>query len=341
VDSASVNRTAIEALAKAGALDCLPGHRRQLVQAAGAALDAAHQLHRDRQAGQVSLFGDDAGEHAEVRWSLPTAPEFNQDELLALEKEYLGLFVSDHPLSSLAEELRQHVTARACDVSELEEGSDVIIGGLVNGCRRYTARSGRPMMFLALEDMTGSVEVTVFPDAYERCGGEVAAGAIALVRGKVERSRRGGDQAEGKGAMARMVAFEVALLDDAEAVKALHAATPRRSRGGSNHANHANHANRAKNAAPAPPATPTPRPTPRERVHIRLPAAQAETDLLQELKQLLRRHRGDNPVLLHLLDEKSETNLALPRGYAVAASEALYKEIETFLGEGAVWRETL
>jgi DNA polymerase-3 subunit alpha len=341
VDPASVNRTAIEALAKAGALDCLPGHRRQLWEAASEALDAAHRAHRDRQAGQVSLFGDDSGQRAAVRQSLPGAPEFSQDELLALEKEYLGLFVSDHPLSSLAEELRQHVSARACDLSELEEGSDVIIGGLVNGCRRYTAKSGRPMMFLALEDMTGSVEITVFPDAYERCGGEVAAGAIALVRGRVERTRRGGDQAEGRGAMARMVAFEVALLDDAEAVKALHAATPRRSRGGGNHANQADHANRSNNTAPAPTAAPAPRAVPRERIHIRLPTAQAETNLLQQLKQLLRRHRGDNPVLLHLLDGKSETNLALPRGYAVAASEALYKEIETFLGEGAVWRETL
>jgi DNA polymerase-3 subunit alpha len=339
-DPASVNRTAIEALATAGALDCLPGHRRQLVQAAGEALDAAARAHRDRQAGQVSLFGDDLAEHAEVRWSLPPAAEFSQDELLALEKEYLGLFVSDHPLSSLAEELQQHVTARACDLGEMEEGSDATIGGLVNSCRRYTAKSGRPMMFLALEDMTGSVEITVFPDAYERCGGELAPGSIALVRGRVERSRRGGDQAEAKGALARMVAFEVALLDDTEAVKALHAATPRRTRSGGSQANHVSRTNRTRKTA-APAAEPTPRPAPRERVHIRLPAAQAETNLLHELKQLLRRHRGDNPVLLHLLDEKSETNLALPRGYAVAASETLYQEIETFLGKGAVWRETL
>jgi DNA polymerase-3 subunit alpha len=337
VDPAAVNRTVVEALAKAGALDCLPGHRRQLLQAAADALEAAHRIHRDLQAGQASLFGDDSEVQAAGRWSLPEVAKFSQEELLALEKEYLGLFVSDHPLSRVADKLAQHATARACDLGELEEGSDVTVAGIVNNCRRYTARTGRPMMFLALEDMTGSIEITVFPDAYERCGGELASGSIAVVRGKVERSRRGGDQGEGKSPAARMVAFDVARLDDADAAKALHAAGKRRSRAAANSPNHANQI--------APPAAPqhAPRRTgPRERVHIRLPAGQAETNLLHQLKLLLRRHRGGQPVMLHLCEDgKSETSLALPRAFAVAASDALWREIEGFLGAGAVWKETL
>jgi len=339
VDPTAVNRTAVEALAKAGALDCLPGHRRQLLQAAADALEAAHRTHRDRQAGQASLFAEDSEAQAAGRWSLPEVDKFSQEELLALEKEYLGVFVSDHPLSRVADKLAQHATARACDLGELEEGSDITVAGLVNSCRRYTARTGRPMMFLALEDMTGSIEITVFPDAYERRGGELASGSIAVVRGKVERTRRG-EQGEGKSSTARMVAFDVARLDDAEAVKALHAASKRRSRVAANNSNHANQIAPAAPAA-APQAAP-PRAGPRERVHIRLPAAQAETDLLRQLKQLLRRHRGGQPVMLHLCENgKSEKSLALPRAFAVAASDALCREIETFLGEGAVWKETL
>jgi len=335
IDPGVVNRTALEALIKAGALDRLPGHRRQFLEAAANALEVAHRARRDRDAGQVSLFGEETAEAAVAAPALPDVSEFSRDEMLALEKEYLGLFVSDHPLSSVAERLAQYVSARVCDLGDLEEGSDAVVGGLVNSCRRYTARNGRPMMFLALEDMTGSVEITVFSDAYERCGGELEVGCIALARGKVEKGRRGGDSPEAKG-VARMVAFEVARLDDAEAVKALHAAGRRRSRGNSSRHNNANHAG----AAPAPPAPALAAP-PRARVHIRLPAAHAETSLLRELKQLLGRHRGEMPVLLHLADDKSETNLSLPRTFAVAASDDLCKEIEAFLGEGAVWREPL
>ncbi|UCH34621.1 MAG: DNA polymerase III subunit alpha, partial [Armatimonadota bacterium] len=337
VDTAAVNKTAIDALIKAGALDCLPGHRGQLLEAAGDALDAAHRAQRDRQAGQAYLFDGEAGAEAVALPSLPDTPELSQDELLALEKEYLGLFVSDHPLSSIADELAQQVTARAFELPEIEEGSDVILGGVVNSCRRYTARNGRPMMFLGLEDMTGSVEVTVFPDAYERCGGEIASGVIALVRGKVEKSRRAAEQVEGRSGASRMVAFEVARLDDADAVKALRAASRRRSRASGGNYNHPNHVA----PAPPPPTPERPRSAPRERVHIRMPAAQADTNVLQELKQLLRRHRGDDPVLLHLCEEASETSLALGRTFSVAASDALRQEIESFLGEGAVWRETL
>jgi len=337
VDPSAANKTVIEALVKAGALDCLPGHRRQLLQAADDALDAAHRTHRDRQVGQASLFADDSAAQEASRWSPPEVERFTQDDLLALEKEYLGLFVSDHPLSSVAEQLGEHVTARVCDLVELEEGTDVIIGGVVTSCRRYTARSGRQMMFLALEDMTGGVEVTVFPDAYERCGGELASGSIALARGKVERGRRRGEQSEGKATVSRMVAFDVARLGDADAVKALRAANRHRSRSTGNSANH------AEQSAPPPlPGPPRPAPpAPRERVHIRLPAVQAETNLLQELKQLLRRHRGQHPVLLHLCDDRSETSLALGRSFAVAVSDALRREIESFLGEGALWTETL
>ncbi|HUT74108.1 MAG TPA: DNA polymerase III subunit alpha [Armatimonadota bacterium] len=339
LDPAAVNRTALESLIKAGALDGLDGHRRQLAEALGPALEAAQRSRRDRLAGQGSLFGEQEAElPASTGPALPDAAEFSQEELLALEKEYLGLFVSDHPLSAVAKELTQQVSARVCDLGELEEGADVVIGGLVSSCRRYNARNGRPMMFLAMEDMTGSVEITVFSDAYERCGGELAAGTVALARGKVEGSRRGGEAAEGRVGVARVVAFEIARFDDTQAVKALLAAGRRRTRNSRN--NHGN-ANRSPSAA-ADDHAPAPRPAaPRERLHIRVPAAHAETAFLRDLKQLLRRHRGEALVLLHVADDKSETSLSLPRAFAVAASETLCEEIEALLGEDAVWRETL
>jgi hypothetical protein len=133
-----------------------------------------------------------------------------------------------------------------------------------------------------------------------------------------------------------MVAFEIARLDDPEAMTALQAATRRRFRSAGN--NRDDSAFAPSRASRAQPRT---RPAVRERLHIRVPAAHAETNLLRELKALLARHQGEAPVLLHLWDGKSETNLALPRAFAVVASEALCREIEAFLGEGAVWRETL
>jgi len=354
IDPSVVNRAVIEALVKAGALDCLSGHRRQMLQCAAEALETAQAAFRNRQAGQVSLFGDDTDARAARRRSLPEVERFSQDESLALEKEYLGVFVSDHPLLSVAEKLAPHVTVRACDLSELEEGTDITVGGMVNGCRRYTARSGRPMMFLALEDLTGSIEVTVFPDAYERCGGELPVGTIAVVRGKAERSRRGGDLGEARARAARMVAFEVVRFDDEQALAGLHSATARRgSSGGNNHRRGAAVGNSRRHGAnsavgrgfisaptdaarvetralqPTEEAASEPARAPsasRQRVHIRVPMA--DTNVLVELKRVLRRHRGDQTVLLHLSQGGKETSLDLGRAFAVAASDALYREIE-------------
>jgi DNA polymerase III alpha subunit len=349
IDPSVVNRAVIEALVKAGALDSLSGHRRQLLECVSEALEAAQTTFRNRQAGQVSLFADDTDARAAGRWSPPEIAPFSQDDALALEKEYLGVFVSDHPLLSVAEKLAPHVTVRACDLCELEEGTDITVGGVVNSCRRYTARSGRPMMFLAIEDLTGSIEVTVFPDAYERCGGDLPVGAIAVARGKAERSRRSGDSSETRARAARMVAFAVARLEDEQALAALHAATGRRgSWAGNNHPrsaaagyrrqggpNPVRRANNRRTATTGPPpaqgsaSEPTGAPsTARQRVHIRLSGGLVDTNVLGQIRQVLRRHRGEQPVLLHLSQGEKQTKLDLGRAFAVAASDALYRELE-------------
>jgi DNA polymerase III alpha subunit len=229
VDPSVVNRTILESLVRAGAFASLGSNRNQLLQSLDKALEFSQRAHEDQRSGQVSLFGEDAAAGAGPTPALPDAPELPRDEILAMEKEYLGLFISDHPLNPYANQLDPLVTARASELPERENREDVVIGGMVTALRRYTARNGRPMMFLTLEDRTGSVEVTVFPDLYERRGSGISKDSVVLVRGRAEAPYRTEEGVSGQGetrAVAKVVASHIALLSDQQAVDALRIARP-------------------------------------------------------------------------------------------------------------------
>ena len=172
-----VNKRTLENFIKAGALDSLPGNRRQKCMVAPEMLDQKNKEKKSVMEGQMSLF-DFAAEDDKKNFQItfPNVEEFKKEELLAFEKETLGIYVSGHPMQEYEQVWKQNITAAAIDfmVDEetekamVEDNSRVTIGGMITGKLIKTTRTGQMMAFITLEDLTGSVEVIVFPKDFEK-----------------------------------------------------------------------------------------------------------------------------------------------------------------------------
>ncbi len=172
-----VNKRTLENFIKAGALDSLPGNRRQKCMVAPEMLDQKNKEKKSVMEGQMSLF-DFAAEDDKKNFQItfPNVEEFKKEELLAFEKETLGIYVSGHPMQEYEQVWKQNITAAAIDFmvdeetekARVEDNSRVIIGGMITGKLVKTTRTGQMMAFITLEDLTGSVEVIVFPKDFEK-----------------------------------------------------------------------------------------------------------------------------------------------------------------------------
>ena len=188
VDWSIVNRRALESLTKAGALDEL-GDRGGVLAALDAAIGAAQKRQRATARGQMDLFGAAADD---VAPALPVPPStVAPRELLEWEKELLGTYMSDHPLSEiLSAALRTEVGRSLCEVAQLEGrslGSTVRVLAMVASLRRIVTKTERSMAVAVLEDLTGRVDLVLFPEAFERYGEALKEGVILDVRGRLER----------------------------------------------------------------------------------------------------------------------------------------------------------
>ena len=172
-----VNKRTLENFIKAGALDSLPGNRRQKCMVAPEMLDQKNKEKKSVMEGQMSLF-DFAAEDDKKNFQItfPNVEEFKKEELLAFEKETIGIYVSGHPMQEYEQVWKQNITAAAIDFmvdeetekARVEDNSRVTIGGMITGKLIKTTRTGQMMAFITLEDLTGSVEVIVFPKDFEK-----------------------------------------------------------------------------------------------------------------------------------------------------------------------------
>ncbi|OPX86603.1 MAG: DNA polymerase III subunit alpha [Pelotomaculum sp. PtaB.Bin104] len=189
LDTKVVNKRVLESLIKCGAFDSL-GHRRaQLMAAVDMGLGLAQQSQRDRENGQLSLLDLLGGSaNAAVGIELPDIAEFAPDQLLLMEKETLGLYISGHPLSQYRAELDRLATARIADLADLPDDSDVILGGLITGVKQINTRKGDLMAFLTVEDLTGTVEVVVFPRTFISNRQSIVVDGVVLLKGRISGS---------------------------------------------------------------------------------------------------------------------------------------------------------
>ncbi|TXL62853.1 DNA polymerase III subunit alpha [Aeromicrobium terrae] len=188
------NKRVLDSLIKAGAFDSLGHQRRALTTIAEDAVDQYSDLKRNAAIGQDSLFGGLDDGYNGVTITVPTMPEWEKTQLLAFERDMLGLYVSDHPLLGL-----EHVLKASSDctigelVADLErgDGSTVRLCGLVTGVQRKLSRKGDTWATITLEDLEGSVDVMVFPAAYQLAAPALVPDTVVVVKGRVRRSDEG------------------------------------------------------------------------------------------------------------------------------------------------------
>ena len=187
VDVKRVNRRALEALIRSGALDELGVHRASLVASIDLALDAANQQHKSAAAGQNDMFGISAPVEAVQVYQ--TVAEWKEEDLLAKEKETLGLYLSGHPIDTYIDELNQFTSCRLVDldVGKGKGKKPVTLAGLVVGARVMNTKSGSRMAFLQLDDKTARVEVGVFGELYDQRRDVIHKDKVLVVKGKASR----------------------------------------------------------------------------------------------------------------------------------------------------------
>lgn len=192
-----VNKRTLESFIKSGAFDCLRGNRKQLMQCYAAIVDSVVTEKKKNLSGQLSLFdfaAPEAKTDFEVR--MPDVPEYEKSELLAFEKETLGIYLSGHPLDEYSAMLKKNITRYSAEFLPAEEeeepgkngvtdGENAVIGGIITGVNRKTTRNNTMMAFLTLEDLLGTVEVIVFPREFEKYKQELYEENKVLLRGRV------------------------------------------------------------------------------------------------------------------------------------------------------------
>lgn len=188
-----VNKRTMESFIKAGALDSLPGTRKQKMQVYVKVIDSVNQEKKNNLTGQMSLFemfGDKEEFSNEIE--MPNVGEFEKEQLLAFEKEVLGIYVSGHPMEEYMAKWEKHVEKKASDFNLDEEGhvkvcdgSLVTIGGMIIQKTVKTTKKNSLMAFVTLEDLYGTVEVVFFPRDYEKYRQYLNEDAKVFIRGRV------------------------------------------------------------------------------------------------------------------------------------------------------------
>ena len=188
-----INKRTMESFIKAGAFDTLPGTRKQKMQVYVKVIDSVNHEKKNNLSGQMSLF-DMFGEQEEFsnEIEMPAVGEFEKEQLLAFEKEVLGIYVSGHPMEEYMEKWEKHVEKKASDFNLDEEGhvkvvdgSLVTIGGMIVGKVVKTTKTNMLMAFITLEDLYGTVEVIFFPRDFEKYRQYLNEDEKVFIRGRV------------------------------------------------------------------------------------------------------------------------------------------------------------
>ena len=302
VDARAVNKKAIEALIKCGAFGSTGASRRGMLEVLEQAQGAGQKAQQDALIGQASIFdlgdvGAPVNGHAAVRPPI-SAAEFDQHELLAVEKEAIGLFISAHPLKAVRAALAVVVDCSLSAVVERPDKDVVTIGGIITQARRIRTRSGSDMMFATLDDLDGQVELIIFGSTLEQAQDALAVDSIVTVKGRVDQKEEG---------RTTIVAQSVEPFrpDPEEVARAQAAAIEQRAKAEIDAAR-------------------GPRP-----LHVRVGDGMRTAALLEDLKHVLVTFPGSSDVVIELSDQR---RIRLGDGFRVEPTASLRAELEQLLG---------
>jgi DNA polymerase-3 subunit alpha len=307
VDGRTVNKKSIEALVKCGAFGSTGATRKGMLAVLEQAQGAGQKAQQDALIGQGSIFdfaaGDDAAGaggpgSAAAAFAAPSHPpipteEFEQAELLAVEKESIGLFISAHPLKRVREAMRQKADCSLAQLAERRDGEWVTAGGIITQSKKIRTKKGDHMMFATLDDLEGSVEILVFGKALAAHEEALALDSVVLVRGRVDHK---------DAAKTCLVVQEAERFEPSE--EQIEAARAK-----------------ASQIVVGPPP-----------VHLRLDATALPASVIEELKQLLASYPGESEVVLDMRTSSGPRKLRLGSGYRVAPNAALRAELDHLLG---------
>jgi DNA polymerase III alpha subunit len=185
IDLQRCNKRVLESLIRCGACDAF-GPRQGQLNSLDAVLATAQREQKDRESGQVGLFAS-MGLETEIVATPVSGPEAPRKEMLSWEKELLGIYLSEHPLQEVAARMGDVVTAYLAELKEEEDGALVTVACVVTSARKHITKEKKLMMFAQVEDLTGTVEVTIFPRTYEATAAVWNTDEILLVLGRVEK----------------------------------------------------------------------------------------------------------------------------------------------------------
>jgi DNA polymerase-3 subunit alpha len=314
VDNRAVNKKAIEALIKCGAFGSTNDSRKGMLMVLEQAQAAGQKAQQDALIGQGSIFDlvteldpparndGAAGNGAAGAFAGPThAPipgdEFDQTELLAAEKEALGLFISAHPLKDMGPALRAKADTALAELSSRRDGDWVTIGGMITQAKKIKTKKGDLMMFATLYDLETSVEIIVFGKTLASCEDALQTDSIVLVRGKVDHKDRD---------TTCLIAQQVERFEPTE-----------------------EEVLEAQVQAAKPALSPS-------SLKLRLDATALPASVLGELKDLLSGFPGESDVVIELSTTIGHRRLKLGPSFRVSRSASLHAELDALLGSALI-----
>jgi len=183
VDLRAMGKRALESLIKVGAMDSF-GPRAAMLELLDRMVAVSTSHFRAEQAGQMSLFGGHTGVREVI--SLPAVPDADRREMLNWERELVGMYLSEHPLTAYIDTLRRVVSYSSATLGEASHGEAVRVAGLISGIRPHQTKTGKMMAWVNLEDLQGTIELVLFPRTWEKYQFQLEIGGVILAEGKVD-----------------------------------------------------------------------------------------------------------------------------------------------------------
>ena len=305
VDLRVVNKRVIESLIRCGSFDSLEGKRSQFLAVLDEAIKRGQEFQKDKRNGQTSifdLFGDSQkGEIKNVHhYTLPNIEEFSKNELLAMEKEMLGLYISQHPLKNFKEKIEEIVNTNSLEALNLPDRSNVILAGVINRIRKKSTKNGNLMAFINLEDLEGSIEAIIFPKVFDKSKDIILKDAIVVIEGSL-------DSAEGK---VKLIAKNISLLKRYKNTKKKSLETKKETKEDKN-----------------------------RKLHIEIDCEKNQSQILLELKNIFMKHPGKTQIILHFKRNEKSITHRIDSKFAIKLTNEFMREIENIIGNNGTWIE--
>lgn len=299
VDLSQVNKRMLENLIKGGAFDSLEGNKRQLLDILDLCLEQGNEIRRNKASQQLSLF-DFTGQSEQSGYGvipLPDMPEFSTRELLDMEKQILGLYVSGHPLDDYRKVLQEKTSTTLAELTEEQDQQRIIVGGMINSFKINTTKKGDTMATCRFEDLTGSMDLLVFPRIFIQYREMIQKDAIVLVKGRYL------DQDDNP----KISADEILPLpDDAQWEEAKKQGNTQQPTGKESYRTTDQKTSVPRRTGPVVQVASLQEVANKKskKLYLRLQGDNKAISVQEKLKRILRQHHGETPVYFYFSDEK-------------------------------------